>query len=550
MTPSLSNETVIAADDFVRNGLPPLDAWPQLWNVTDATSPLDGNFTIALLDRQVAQGHGDALALMGFDGGDIGTLSYRELSTHVAQLARVLVDDAGLRPGQRVLLRGPNSLMMAACWLAVLRVGGVAVTTMPLLRAKELQQVVEKARIDLALCDARFADEIQTCRSQHRSGLPSRVLFFNGDAPDGLERRMRTKPGHLEAHPCTHDTPALIAFTSGTTGVPKGTVHFHRDLFAICETFSRHILQLRHGDRCCGTPPLGFTYGLGVLLCFPLYGGATSVLSDKPGAASLVDVIERCAATVVFTAPTMYRQMVALASPARLGSLRMSVSAGEALSQATRDAWRDATGLEMVDGLGSTEMLHVFISSTPDQHRQGAIGRAVPGYEIAVLDQALRPLPAGEQGLLAVRGVTGCRYLSDERQHTYVRQGWNLPGDVGHLDADGYFHYAGRCDDLIVSAGYNISNLEVEEALLSHPDIADCAVIGVPDELRGQVVQAHVVLRTGLVGGDALGRGIQEHVKALLAPFKYPRSILFCEQLPRTESNKLQRFRLRSQAAQ
>jgi 2-aminobenzoate-CoA ligase len=536
-------------DRFIEQGLPPKAQWPRFLQASSGLQE-PANFTCAALDAQIAAGRGDADALVCCTGDSVEALSYRELGARVAQMAHLLVREYGLVRGARVLLRGPNSLMMAIAWLAVVRAGAVVLTTMPLLRARELGQMVEKGGVALALCDRRYRADLETCRTAlHARGLSQlldQVVYFDSTPDDDARQRMAGYPAHFDAAPVELDTPAILAFTSGTTGTPKGTVHFHRDLHAICNTFPLHVLGLGPGDRCCASAPLGFTFGLGAMLCFPLYWGATGILVEQPGAAALLEGVERCGATVLFTVPTMYRQLLALRPGHKMAGLRLAVSAGEALTATTAKAWHDATGLTLIDGLGCTELLHIFISSPPARQRSGAVGQALPGYQIAVLDAGLRPLPAGQPGMLAVRGVTGCRYLSDERQCSYVRDGWNLTGDVGRLDEDGYFYYMGRGDDMIVSAGNNIAPVEVEDALLGHPAVAEAAVVGMPDAERGQVVQAYVVLKEGTPGGAALATALKEHVKQTLAPYKYPRSIHFCERLPRNDTGKLQRYLLRT----
>jgi 2-aminobenzoate-CoA ligase len=461
------------------------------------------------------------------DGRPVG-LSYAELQRKVNRIAHVLTEDMRLVPGNRVLLRGPNNLMMAACWLAVVKAGLIAVATMPLLRAKELKQVIDKAEVSAALCDARLREELDfnMREGEHRCPVLTQALFFNGEGEGSVEHAMRDKPDTFAACDTAADDVCLIAFTSGTTGQPKGTMHFHRDVLAMCDLFPRHVLKPQASDIFCGTPPLAFTFGLGGMLCFPM----------------------RVGATVVFTAPTFYRQMAALAAQYDLSSLQKSVSAGEALPDAIRQVWKAATGIEMTDGIGATEMIHIFISSAGAEVRPGAIGKVVPGYVAQIVDDEMRPLPPGEVGRLAVKGPTGCRYLADARQKNYVQQGWNLPGDTFMVDADGYYFYQARSDDMIVSAGYNIAGPEVEAVLMQHEAVAECGVVGAPDEGRGMIVKAYVVLKPGFDPTDATKRAIQDYVKVAIAPYKYPRAIDFVAALPRTETGKLQRFRLRQMA--
>jgi 2-aminobenzoate-CoA ligase len=530
-------------DTFARDNLPPPDAWPDLLlDSPDVRYPERLNAAVELLDRMVAGGHGDAIALRDDDAA----CTYYQLFVRVNQIAHVLTRRLKLVPGNRVLLRGPNNPMMAACWLAVVKAGLVAVPTMPLLRARELAQIIDKAQVRAALCDARLADELKaaakTCPSLQRT------LTFNDASgrAGALETWLAAMPTRFEACDTALDDVALIAFTSGTTGQPKGTMHFHRDILAMCDLFPRHVLRPGPQDVFCGTPPLAFTFGLGGMLCFPMRVGASTLLLERLTPDSLLAAVARHKATVMFTAPTFYRQMAALADRYDLRSLRQCVSAGEALPDATRQAWKQATGIELIDGIGATEMIHIFISAAGADVRPGAIGKAIPGYEARIVDDQMRDLPPGTVGRLAVRGPTGCRYLADARQAAYVKQGWNLPGDTFMVDADGYFHYQARSDDMIVSAGYNIAGPEVESALLLHDAVAECGVIGVPDEERGHVVKAFVVLKPGHAPGDAMTRTLQDFVKATIAPYKYPRQIEYREALPRTETGKLQRFRLRT----
>ena len=530
-------------DRFARDHLPLPSAWPQLLDTADTAYPFRLNAAVELLDAMVANGHGDAIALRNDDA----SCTYYQLFVRVNQIAHVLVDDLKLVPGNRVLLRGANNPMMAACWLAVIKAGLIAVATMPLLRARELLPVIDKAQVNAVLCDRALVAEIALVRQQRPALL--KVLYFNdgASAPDSLESALAGKPTRFSACDTAVDDVALIAFTSGTTGQPKGTMHFHRDVLAMCDTFSRHLLQPLETDVFCGTPPLAFTFGLGGLLCFALRVGASTLLLERLTPESLLQSVARHRATVMFTAPTFYRQMAAIAHNYDLSSLRRCVSAGEALPDATRDQWRKATGIELIDGIGATEMMHIFIGAAGRDVRQGAVGKVVPGYQARIVDTAMKTVPFGSPGRLAVRGPTGCRYLADERQTVYVQDGWNLTGDTFSQDLDGYFFYHARSDDMIVSAGYNIAGPEVEAALLEHEAVAECAVIGMPDVQRGQIVKAFVVLQVGVAGSATLKRALQDFVKAAIAPYKYPRDLQFVTQLPRTETGKLQRFKLRAQ---
>lgn len=537
-------------DTFAHDNLPPENQWPVLLlDNPDVAYPARLNCAAELLDRAIEAGHGDRPAVWSDNNGTPHATSYLQLRELVDRSAHVLAEDMGLQPGNRVLLRGPNTLQMAVALLAALKAGLVVVPTMPLLRAKELKQFIDKAQIGAALCDVRLADELSRCMDPADEAFCSnlkQVRYFNDDAPDSLESLAASKPATFMPCDTASDDVCLIAFTSGTTGTPKGCMHFHRDVLAMCDLFPRHVLKPTADDVFCGTPPLAFTFGLGGLVCFPLRVGASTVLVEKLTPAMLLEIVERFHATIMFTAPTFYRQMAPLAKDHDISSLRKTVSAGEALPQATRDLWREATGIEMIDGIGGTEMIHIFISSAGADVRAGSIGRAVPGYVVQALDDSFEPVAPGVTGHLAVRGPTGCRYLADERQTKFVRGGWNLPGDAVSIDEDGYVFYQARADDMIVSSGYNIAGPEVETVLLQHPAVAECGVIGAPDDLRGQVVKAFVVLRPGFMPNDALVSELQNFVKSAAAAYKYPRIVTFIESLPRTETGKLKRAVLRT----
>lgn len=526
-------------DRFVIDHLPPVEQWPELvFERPELQFPAQLNATTELLDRAVAEGHGERPAIIGKDIH----WSYRQLQQQVNRLARVLVEDMGLVAGNRVLLRGANTPWLAACWLAVWKAGGVAVGTMPLLRAKELGEIVKLAEVSHALCDAGLAEELVAARAESPS-LQQLMLYGPGGE---LEARAAAKPDSFDTVATAATDPALIGFTSGTTGIPKGTIHFHRDVMAMCEVFPRHCLKPGADDVFIGTPPLAFTFGLGGLLCFPLWARASTVLLEKLAPEPLMQAIAQHKATICFTSPTAYRQMAGLVGKYDIASLKKCVSAGEALPTDTRDKWREASGIQIHDGIGGTEMIHIYIASGPEDYRPGALGKLLPGYRGMIVDDDMNPLPPGEVGKLAIKGPTGCRYLNDERQKNYVRDGWNLPGDAFHMDEDGYFYYHARIDDIIVTSGYNVSSPEVEWALLAHPAVAECGVIGVPDPDRGQIIKAFIVLKPGIEGDDALTRTLQDFVKHTVAPYKYPRAIAYVDSLPRTETGKLQRFRLKA----
>ena len=530
------------SDTFTRDNLPPQDQWPDfLLDGFDYPERL--NVGVELTDAMVAKGYGDRIALIG--NGRRRT--YKELSDWTNRLAHVLSEDLGVKPGNRVLIRSANNPAMVACWLAATKVGAVVVNTMPMLRAGELTQIVDKAEISHALCDTRLMEELVGC-AKESSYLKSVVGFdgtFSHDAE--LDRLALEKPVTYKAVETGRDDVALLGFTSGTTGTPKATMHFHRDLLIIADGYAREVLDVQPEDVFVGSPPLAFTFGLGGLAIFPLRFGAAATLLENASPPNLIEIIQKYRATVCFTAPTAYRVMLqAMEEGADLSSLRAAVSAGETLPSPVYEDWIVKTGKPMLDGIGATEMLHIFITNRFSDHRPACTGKPVSGYQVRILDAQGQEVPRGEVGRLAVKGPTGCRYLADTRQGSYVLDGWNVTGDSFRMDAEGYLHFAARNDDMIISSGYNIAGPEVEAALLSHEAVSECAVIGAPDEARGAIVEAHVVLTAGYVPSDGVVKQLQDHVKASIAPFKYPRSVVFTKELPKTETGKIQRFRLKS----
>ena len=530
-------------DTFTRDNLPPRDQWPDfLLDGFDYPEYL--NVGVELTDAMVAKGHGDRTALIG--NGRRRT--YKELSDWTNRLAHALVDDLKVKPGNRVLIRAANNPAMVAAWLAVTKVGAVAVNTMPMLRAGELSKIVDKAEITHALCDTRLMDEMISCAKT--SEFLQTVVGFDGTSNHDaeLDRLALEKPVQFDAVKTGRDDVALLGFTSGTTGSPKATMHFHRDILIIADGYAREVLNVQPEDVFVGSPPLAFTFGLGGLAVFPLRFGAAAALLENASPPNLIEIIQKFRATVCFTAPTAYRVMLqAIDEGADLSSLRAAVSAGETLPAPVYEEWMEKTGKPMLDGIGATEMLHIFISNRFDDHRPACTGKPVRGYEAKVIGEDGKEMPRGQVGRLAVRGPTGCRYMADPRQADYVMDGWNVTGDAFSMDEDGYLHFAARNDDMIVSSGYNIAGPEVEAALLAHPDVAECAVVGIPDDARGQIVQAHVVLRDAGDAGPAMAKLLQDHVKATIAPYKYPRSVVFTDALPKTESGKIQRFRLKEE---
>jgi acyl-coenzyme A synthetase/AMP-(fatty) acid ligase len=539
-------------DTFCRDHLPPFEQWPELrFDLPELRYPDRLNCAFELLDEVVKRNGPDWPAVISAEL----IWTYGELLQTANQVAQVLVEDLGLVPGNRVLLRGPNNPWLVACWFGVLKAGGVVVTTMPLLRAGELRTIGEMAQVGFALCDLRFVDDLA------KSGLDSmRTLTYGGGAGE-LESLCASKDGNLVGASVHEPTPSgkykitpietaaddvsLLAFTSGTTGRPKATMHFHRDVLAIADTFSKHVLRPTESDVFCGTPPLAFTYGLGGLVVFPFRVGASVLLLEKATPEELFRQVAEHQVSVLFTAPTAYRAVLPLLDEIDVTSLRRCVSAGEALPKATWEAFHEATGIKIIDGIGATEMLHIFIAAADDDIRPGSTGKPVPGYQARVVGPDGAPVADGEIGRLAVKGPTGCRYLADDRQRDYVKDGWNLTGDAYLRDADGYYWFQARADDMIISSGYNIAGPEVEGALLKHPDVLECGVVGVPDEARGAIVKAYVVLREGAPATDETAAALVEFCKQEIAPYKHPRAVEFVSELPRTNTGKLQRFRLR-----
>ncbi|AVW89873.1 AMP-binding protein [Celeribacter baekdonensis] len=531
-------------DTFCRDNLPAPDHQPDY--LLDAFPyPDHMNAAYELTDRMVEKGFGDRIALIGQGR----SRTYAELAQWSSQIARALVEDYGIKPGHRILIRSANTPALVACWLGATKAGAVVINTMPMMRKKELMQYLDKAQVRLALCDLRMLDELEACLGA--SAPLEHIVSFDGTAGlngalDHVAARKSTEPFWVKTG---RDDVALLGFTSGSTGVPKATMHFHRDLLVIADAYAKEVLNVQPEDIFVGSPPLAFTFGLGGLAIFPLRFGASAVLLEQAGPAQLIEIIERHQATICFTAPTAYRAMLlAMEDGADLSSLRCAVSAGETLPPPVFEAWVNKTGREILDGIGGTELLHIYMSNRFGSAQPGSTGTPLTGYIARIVDDEMNEVPRGTPGHLAVKGPVGCRYLDDERQTKFVRDGWNLPGDIFIQDDAGVFHFASRSDDMIVSSGYNIAGPEVESALLAHPDVLECGVIGVPDEARGAIVQAHVVLRDGVAATDSTAMELQEFVKATVAPYKYPRSVVFTTALPKTESGKIQRFRLKQRA--
>jgi len=525
-------------DSFTRDRLPVDADWPDLvFDLPELQYPERLNCAATLLSGAIEQGFAGRPAIL-WDGG---AWTYRELDQLSNRIAQVLAADWGLVAGERVLLRGGNSAMLIAIWYGVLKAGGVMVTTMPMLRMPELATIIGKAQVRLALCEDNLLVEMQRLPNGKDTGL--QLFSFGSDTGD-LEQALAGKHNTFEPCNTAQDDVALLAFTSGTTGEPKACMQFHRDVLAMADTYARHILKPKDADVFCGSPPIAFTFGLGAIVVFPARFGAAAALPSAPGPEALLQTIERHKVSMLFTAPTAYRALLDLVGGRDITSLRACVSAGETLPAATWHAWEKATGLRLMDGIGATEMIHIFISAKREDVRPGFTGKVVPGYQACLLDEAGNILTPPAEGRLAVKGPTGCRYLADDRQTSYVVGGWNVTGDTYRQGADGWFSFVARSDDMIVSSGYNIGGPEVEEALLSHPTVKECAVVGEPCEKRGMIVKAYIV--TNAEQNGTLVKSLQEHVKNTIAPYKYPRAIEFMGSLPKTQTGKLQRYKLRS----
>lgn len=539
------NNPTSHVDTFVRDNLPPPDLLPEFLFTTDELQlPARLNSAAELLDKKIGQGYGANNAILTRNE----TWSYRDLYEQSNRIANVLVDDLGLVPGNRVLLRAPNNPMLVACWFGVVKAGGVAVATMPLLRKLELEPIINKAQVRFALCDERLMEELSGALES--TGVVQRVVQFNGSGEAGagaeLERLMAAKPATFEPVDTAADDPAIIAFTSGTTGQPKGTVHFQRDIMAMCICCNEYVVKPEPSDIIIGSPPVAFTFGLGMLVGMPLYAGASVALVEAAPPLELARAIGEFRATICSSAPTAYRAILSHIDEFDLGSLKKTTCAGEKLPLPTYEEWLAATGIRMIDIFGSTEMIHVFISATDDEIRPGATGKAIPGYRACILGDDDQPAPPGTLGRLALKGPTGCKYLADERQKNYVVNGWNTTGDMCTMDEDGYVWYQGRTDDMIISSGYNISGAEIEAALLPHPAVSECGVVGIPDEARGMIIKAFIVLAEGVLASEQLAGELQEFAKQTIAPYKYPRVIEFIAELPKTQTGKIQRHKLRA----
>ena len=528
-------------DTFSRDNLPEESLQPDFL-LDNFIYPSFLNVAEELTDAMVKKGFGDNIALIG--NGRRRT--YKELTDWTNRLANTLIEDYGVQSGNRVLIRSANNPAMVACWLAATKVGAVVVNTMPMLRSQELEKIINKAEITHALCDSRLLSELESCMGSNK--FLKYLIPFDGSANHAsvLDEAALEKSVKFDAIKTGRDDVALLGFTSGTTGDPKATMHFHRDLLIIADGYAKEVLKVSDKDIFVGSPPLAFTFGLGGLAIFPLRFGATATLLEDASPPNMIDIIQKYKATVCFTAPTAYNIMLkAMNEGVDLSSLRAAVSAGETLPAPIYKDWLKKTGKPMLDGIGATELLHIFISNRFDDHKESCTGKPVLGYQAKIVDDDFKEIKLGQVGRLAVKGPTGCRYLSDDRQSEYVVDGWNITGDSFYEDQEGYFHFAARNDDMIISSGYNIAGPEVEATLLSHPAVFECAVIAFPDKDRGSIVQAHIVLNDQFLENDLMIKELQDHVKNTIAPYKYPRSILFKKSLPKTKTGKIQRFLLR-----
>ena len=523
-------------DNFAHEHLPSTDLQPDyvFLDLPQFNRPEMLNCVDKLLDNHIKEGRGNIPCIRTFDT----TWTYNDLHVKANQIAHVLVDDLGLVSGNRVLIRSANNPMMVACWFAIVKAGGIVVATMPLLRSKELTTIINCAEISHVLCDNTLQEDMNLVQSD----FLKRTSFY-----DELENLMQSKSKVFDNYHSKSDSIALIGFTSGTTGLPKMTSHYHKDILNICEAFPPFSLQITQKDIFTGSPPLGFTFGLGGLVLFPMYFGASTFLIEKPTPEMLLQAIQEHKITICFTAPTAWRVITSKVTDFDISSLRKCVSAGETLPLKVWQDWYEATGLKIIDGIGATEMLHIFISSNEKNMKPGATGVAITGYEAQIIDSNGNEVPKNDPGRLVVRGITGCKYLNrTEKQKEYVEMGWNVTGDIFRQDEDGYFWFVARGDDMIISSGYNIAAIEVESVLLTHKDILECAVVGLPDEERGMLVCAHIVLKEKRKATDNMRNNIQHWFKEVAAPYKYPRVIYFTDALPKTETGKIQRFKLKN----
>lgn len=385
-------------DTFTRDNLPPADQWPVLeFTLPELNYPDRLNAAKVLIDDAV-EAHGADRPALHAPGSP--SWNYGELQKRANQVAQVLVEDLGVVPGNRVMLRAPNNQWLVACWLGVLKAGAVVVTIMPILRGKEVRQLVERTRPAVMLCDHRFLENLDEALDDVE------LVAFGGDGPDDLIQRCAAKSGQFEAVETAADDVALLGATSGTTGTPKITMHFHRDILANADTFSRHILKPTSEDVFAGSPPLAFTFGLGGLVVFPLHVGASTLLTERNTPVELARLAQEHGVTVLFTAPTAYRAILKEGKGDLLTGLRVAVSAGEHLPKETWQAVKDQTGISLINGIGATELLHVFISAPVEEIRPEATGRPIPGFRAAILDAEDREAPDGEAGRLAVIGPT------------------------------------------------------------------------------------------------------------------------------------------------
>ena len=534
-------------DTFVHDNLPPIELQPDfIFELPELEFPDKMNCAVEILDMAISKGYGDRICIQC----DRLTWTYQDLLDRANQMANVLKKELHLKPGNRVLLRSANTPEMVASWFAVVKAGGIAVATMPLLRSLELIQIIDKAQISHAICEHALREELLKAQEGCHSKSLKKVSFLRSaesqlDGVNSLDMTALSHSTKFENFSSLSTDCCILAFTSGTTGVPKATIHTHRDVMSICTCWPQFVLKPEQSDVFIGSPPIAFTFGLGGLILFPMTFGASVALLEKASPKDLLIGIQKFKATVLFTAPTSYRQLALEGLIDKHSGLRKCVSAGEALPGPTRALWKLVTGIEIIDGIGTTEMLHIFISANELEAIPGATGRVVKGYKACILDDNGNQLPAGEIGHLAVKGPTGCRYLNDERQAKYIKNGWNVTGDAYLMDENGYFHYQSRTDDMIISSGYNIAGPEIETCILSHPSVTECAVVGEPDDARGAIVKAFVILKANISANDSTTKSIQDHVKAQLAPYKYPRKIEYVESLPKTETGKIQRFKLR-----
>jgi benzoate-CoA ligase len=511
------------------------------------------NAAAHFVDRNVAEGRGSRIAI------ECGTerVTYDQLLERVNRFGRALRDSLHVRPEERVLLLLLDTPEFAYAFFGTIKVGAIAVPANTLLKESDYRYLLDDTRAAVLVVSEALLPQIERIPLAERRRLRHVVVAGTPPRSEWLsfDELLRAGSPELEAEPTSRDEPAFWLYSSGSTGAPKGCVHLHHDMAVCAELFGKGILGIKESDRTFSVAKLFFAYGLGNALYFPLSVGATTILWPGPPAAPHVyDVIERHRPTLFYSVPTGYGMLLAheRAAPPDfdLSSIRLAVSAGEALPPALFERFKRRFGLELVDGIGSTEALHMFISNRPGAIRIGSSGQLVRGYDARILDGEGRAVAAGEIGNLWINGDSVCAsyWNKHEKTHDTIEGRWLRTGDKYSVDGDGYYWYAGRSDDMLKVGGQWVSPVEVENALLSHPDVQECGVVGQEDRDSLVKPRAFVVLRPGIAGSPERGAELQQFVCAHLAEFKRPRWVTFVRELPKTATGKIQRFKLRDLA--